>query len=302
MHLFLFNHLKQKPIYMNITMKEKLLLLCSCLLLLGVAIWASNVWRSSHQDAVEPSATSDSPRLVLVLAELGGGHEAFTKAALQWLEQHQQELNIEFTVVSDAKTLKRGDIGRYQLVLQLNYPPYEWSEESQQDFQWYIDEGQGGYIGFHHATLLGEFDGYPMWQWFSDFMGGIRFKTYIPQLADGTVQVELTDHPIMAGVPRTFVIPNDEWYTYDRNPRPNVQVLARVDEESYVDKDDAPEWGPKAYRPMPTMGDHPVIWVNPNKKARNVYFQFGHHQQLLQTPAFITLFKNAIRWTLGDME
>ena len=28
-----------------------------------------------------------------------------------------------------------------------------------------MDEGQGSYIGFHHATLLGEFDGYRMWDW-----------------------------------------------------------------------------------------------------------------------------------------
>jgi len=42
----------------------------------------------------------------------------------------------------------------------------------------------------HHATLLGEFDGYPMWTWFSGFMGGIRFKNYIPDFAAARVKVE----------------------------------------------------------------------------------------------------------------
>ena len=242
------------------------------------------------------------PRRVLVLAERGGAHEGFTAAALDWLEQHQQEFNMELTVVNDARQLKAGDINRHHLILQLNYPPYAWSDVSKQEFEQYIDGGYGSYIGFHHASLLGEFDGFPMWQWFSNFMGGIRFQTYIPQLADGTVQVENSAHPVMAGVPRTFILPNDEWYTYDRNPRQQVQVLAHVDEASYVDKDSAPKEGPAAYHPIPTMGDHPVIWCNPSKKARNVYFQFGHHRDLLQTPAFIQMYTNALHWTLFDEE
>ena len=28
----------------------------------------------------------------------------------------------------------------------------------------------------------------------------------------------------------SFVVPDDEWYTYDKSPRPNVHVLANVDE------------------------------------------------------------------------
>ena len=246
-----------------------------------------------------PSVAGEG-RHVLVLAERGGQHEGFTAAALRWLREHSRELGISLTVVSDAQTLRRGDIFGYQLVLQLNYPPYAWSREAMADFERYIDEGRGGFVGFHHATLLGEFDGWPLWQWFSRFMGGIRFQTYIPQLADGTVEVERRDHPVMAGLPPTFVIPRDEWYTYDRSPRPNVEVLARVNEDSYIDRDEAPEGGPAAFRPMPTMGDHPVVWTNPSKKARNVYFQFGHHAQLLQTPAFTRLLTNAIRWALHD--
>lgn len=71
----------------------------------------------------------------------------------------------------------------------------------------------GEEIGFHHATLLGDFDGYPMWQWFSDFMGGVTFKNYIAPLADGTVCVEDDSHPVLKGVDKTFVLPDDEWAT-----------------------------------------------------------------------------------------
>ena len=169
---------------------------------------------------------------------------------------------------------------------QLDFPPYTWPKEAEDAFVKYIEEGRGGWIGFHHATLLGEFDGYPMWQWFSDFMGGVRFKNYIAPLADGTLIVEDKQHPVMKDVPASFVVPDDEWYTYDKSPRPNVHVLANVDESSYTPASDI------------KMGDHPVVWVNESKKARNVYFQIGHSSKLYETEGFTTMFRNAINWTL----
>lgn len=271
----------------------------------GGMYWDYESDNSQHDEArtlclslMKNGKGTPAPRKVLVLAERGGDHEGFTARALEWLDENSEALNIELTIVSDAKTLKRGDVDKHNLVLQLNYPPYAWSDEARQDFEHYIDECKGAYIGFHHASLLGDFDGYPMWHWFSDFMGGIEFKTYIPQLADGTVQIETSNHPVTKGLPRTFVLPNDEWYTYNTDPRDRVFVLAHVDEASYVDKDSAPQWGPKAYRPIPTMGDHPVIWSNPEKRAKNVYFQFGHHRSLFDTPEFVQLFTNALNWTL----
>ncbi len=228
------------------------------------------------------------PRRVLVLAERGGFHEGFTATGLQWLEDQKERLNMELTVLNSAKEIPEGEIKKYHLVLQLNYPPYAWSEASQQDMQEYIDRGIGSYIGFHHASLLGEFDGYEMWPWFSDFLGKIRYKNYIAETTEGTVQVEDRQHPVMQNVPGTFVVAEDEWYTYESDPRPNVHVLAHVDECSYTVKTDI------------KMGDHPVIWTNPQKRARNVYFQFGHSKLLFENPAFLTLFENALRWTLND--
>ena len=231
-----------------------------------------------------------APRRVLVLAERGGLHEGFTAAGLRWLEEQKERFNMELTVLNSATEIPAGELPKYQLVLQLNYPPYAWSEASQKDMQQYIDEGLGGYVGFHHASLLGEFDGYPMWGWFSDFLGKIRYKNYIAEKCSGRVWVEDREHPVMRDVPGSFVVDDDEWYTYESNPRPNVHVLARVDEDSYSIETNI------------KMGDHPVIWSNPTKKARNVYFQFGHSKLLFQNPAFIQMLENALHWTLKDDE
>ena len=226
---------------------------------------------------------------VLVLTERGGQHGSFTDAGLAWLQDEGKQMGFSLTEINNAEPITREFLHPFSLIIQLDFPPYTWPKEAEEAFIDYIDrDGHGGWIGFHHATLLGEFDGYPLWQWFSDFMGGIRYQNYIAALADGTVRVEDAQHPVMQGVPASFVIPGDEWYTYDKSPRPNVRVLATVDESTYTPASDI------------RMGDdHPVVWVNEAKAARNVYFQMGHSGQLYDVEAFTTMFRNAIRWTLG---
>jgi type 1 glutamine amidotransferase len=123
-----------------------------------------------------------------------------------------------------------------------------------------------------------------MWPWFSTFMGGIRFKAYIPDFATAKVNVEDLNHPAMKGLGSSFQIENEEWYTYDKSPRPNVHVLASVDEKTYSP--------PRSI----TMGDHPVVWTNEHFKARNIYIFMGHHPELFQNSAFTTLFHNSILW------
>ena len=223
---------------------------------------------------------------VLVLTERGGQHGGFTDAGLKWLAAEGAKGNFSITEINNARNITEAYLSQFSLVIQLDFPPYTWPKEAEDAFVKYIEEGRGGGIGFHHATLLGEFDGYPMWQWFSDFMGGVRFKNYIAPLADGTLIVEDKQHPVMKDVPASFVVPDDEWYNYDKSPRPNVHVLANVDESSYTPASDI------------KMGDHPVVWVNESKKARNVYFQIGHSSKLYETEGFTTMFRNAINWTL----
>ncbi|UBM58006.1 ThuA domain-containing protein [Marinilongibacter aquaticus] len=223
----------------------------------------------------------------LVLTERGGLHESFAAASLEWLESFSQKENFEFTVINKADTITKDFLSQYALFIQLDFPPYTWPDYAKEAFEEYIDEGKGAWIGFHHASLLGEFDGYSMWNWFSDFMGGIRWKDYIAERVDGEVVLEKPKHPIFKGVPRKFVLPREEWYTYDHSPRgAKVEVLAVVDENSYK-----PASAVK-------MGDHPVIWINKEKKAKNVYFQFGHHGGLYKVEGFQTLLENTVRWAV----
>jgi type 1 glutamine amidotransferase len=231
------------------------------------------------------SAQSTPPKFhVLAIAEHGGIHKPFVDAAKLWLANESVADNFSIDYIENTDKINDEFLSHYQLFIQLNFPPYAWTPTAMMAFVKYIEEGRGGWIGFHHATLLGEFDGYPIWPWFSRFMGGIRFTQYIPTFVSGQVNVEDPTHPAMLNLPKSFEIENEEWYTYDHSPRPNVHVLASVDENTYT-----PDTKIK-------MGDHPVVWTNEHVKARNIYIFMGHHPELFQNPAYTTLVHNSILW------
>ena len=257
---------------------KNLPMLCSIFPLMAAA--AAALWASALE-AAEPDFR------VLALAESGGHHIAFTKAARPWLKKCGDEHHFEVNFIADTAPITEAYLAKYRLVLQLDYVPYGWKPEAKAAFKAYIEKGKGGWVGLHHASLLGDFDGQKMWPWFSDFLGKIKYRNYIATFAAGTVRVEDRSHPCMKGVPGTFVIPQEEWYIYDRSPRSNVHVLASVDESTY------------SPRTAITMGDHPVIWTNPRVKARSVYIFMGHGPDLLENKAYTTILLNSILWAAG---
>src|SRR3984893_1773206 len=235
---------------------------------------------------IHPSAAQNSkPKFrVVALAEHGGIHQPFVDAAKVWLLKLATDSNFSIDYIRNTDKIDDAFLSHYQLFIQLDYPPYAWTPTAMTAFVKYIEEGRGGWIGFHHATLLGEFDGYKMWPWFSQFMGDIRFTNYIPKFATATVIVEDTSHPATKNLGGSFTVKDEEWYTYNKSPRPNVRVLARVDEGTY-----SPDTSTK-------MGDHPVVWTNEHYKARNIYIFMGHRPEHFQNPVFTTLFHNSILW------
>ena len=228
-------------------------------------------------------------RAVALAERASGDHQKFVDAAKVYLDKLAAENDFAVDYISGTERINDEFLARYKLFIQLNYPPYRWAPVAKQAFVDYITQGKGGWIGFHHASLLGDFDGYPMDPWFSDFLGGIRFTHYLPDFAKATVKVEDASSPLAKGLPASFVIEKEEWYTWSKSPRPNVRVFATIDESSYV---------PNTMIKM--GGDHPVVWSNPQYKARNLYIFMGHHAGLFDDPNFVQLFRNAIFWGSGQ--
>ena len=237
------------------------------------------------------NAQQKNPRFrVIALYENGGHHIAYSKAARIWLDKLAADSNFSIDYIQNTDLIDDNFLSKYNLFIQLDYPPYGWKNNAVNAFERYITEGKGGWIGFHHSTLLGEFDGYPMWQWFSAFMGNVIYKNYIATFVTAKVNVEDMDHVAMKGIPSSFIIDNEEWYTYDKSPRPNVHVIASVDESTYSPGSDI------------KMGDHPVIWSNLNFRARNIYIFMGHSPLLFNNTCYTTVFRNSIFWAAGKNE
>jgi type 1 glutamine amidotransferase len=238
-----------------------------------------------------PSQWPKPPKFkVLALAERASGdHQSFVDAAKVQLTKMSSEHGFAVDYITSTSRINDEFLAEYKVLLQLNYPPYHWAPIAKKAFVDAITAGSIGWVGFHHASLLGEFDGYPMDPWFSSFLGGIRFTHYLPDFAKATVHIEDPSSPLAKGLPRSFEIQKEEWYTWDKSPRPNVRVLAKVDESSYV---------PNTMIKM--GGDHPVVWSNPHFKARNVYIFMGHHGGLFDDANFLQLFRNAVLWGAGQ--
>lgn len=230
---------------------------------------------------------------VLVLTERGGWHAEFTAAATKWIVEEGDRQGFDVVEIHNTDPITKDFLAGFDAIIQLDYVTYTWTDTQKHAFIDYIDNGKGGWVGFHHASLLNDFDGFQNWEWFSDFLGHIHYENYIAELSDGTVSVEAAEHPVMKGVNPSFIIQDDEWYIYDKSPRldPAIKVLASVDEGTYTADTQI------------KMGDHPVVWTNTKKAARNVYFQFGHSPKLINdNPDFLKMFSNAIAYALGKNE
>lgn len=83
---------------------------------------------------------------VLVLYENGGHHLAYTNTAIPWLNQLAADSNFSINYIQNTNTIDDELLKKYQLFIQLDYPPYGWKEQAVQAFQRYIAEGRGGWI------------------------------------------------------------------------------------------------------------------------------------------------------------
>ncbi len=248
-------------------------------------------------DAASDAAVQAAPFNVLAIGHLVNAdgtddiHAPFVRAAIPWLTTVAAEKNFTFTSVVDPSAITDDFLTPYNVILQLNYTPFDWNATAEAAFEKYLTQNRGGWVGLHHAALYGpsvQPASEAPWTWFYNFIGQINYLDYIATFASAEVYVEEPTHPIFAGVPSPFLVTTDEWYKWDKSPRPNVHVLAHVDESSYM--------------PPSTItmgGDHPVIWMNDAYKGRNVYIFVGHHPNLFQNTAYMTLLENAILWAAG---
>src|SRR5580700_2954666 len=109
---------------------------------------------ASAQDA---APKHDVKFRVVAIAEIGNkDHQGFVDAAKIYLSKLAAENNSAIDYIGNTKPINDAFLAKYKLFIQLNYPPYMWTPTAQQAIESYLTEGKGGWIGFHHAALLGD--------------------------------------------------------------------------------------------------------------------------------------------------
>lgn len=133
-------------------------------------------------------------------------------------------------------------------------------------------QGGGGWAGVHAAL-----DTEHGWT-FYETLAATRFASH-PAVQRAVVKREDATHPATASLPSSWSR-TDEWYNTQTDPRPNVHVLATVDESTYSGG---------------TMGvDHPIAWCRRIGSGRSFVTAMGHTDESWSDPAFVGHVVNGI--------
>ncbi|HEY4186707.1 MAG TPA: ThuA domain-containing protein [Polyangia bacterium] len=176
----------------------------------------------------------------------------------------------------DPTRFTMAGLAPYQVVVFLMTTGDVLDDTQQGAFEAWIAAG-GAYVGIHSAADT-EYD----WPFYGALVGAY-FADH-PAVQPATVDVEVANHPATMGL--TAAWPHtDEWYNFRTNPRPNVTVLATVDESTYSGG---------------TMGaDHPIVWWHDDQGGRAFYTAMGHTQDSYADPKFRQHLVGALRWAAG---
>ncbi|MEO5997452.1 MAG: ThuA domain-containing protein, partial [Chitinophagaceae bacterium] len=86
---------------------------------------------------------------VLAIAENGGHHILYSKAARRRLDKLAADSSFSFDYIQNTDSIDDAYLQKYRLFIQLDFPPYAWKNKAVAAFERYIKEGRGGWIGFH---------------------------------------------------------------------------------------------------------------------------------------------------------
>lgn len=162
--------------------------------------------------------------------------------------------------------------------------------DSQRDALKNFVERGGGLVTIHSGTATEN-----SWSWYVNAVGAIF--TGHPPVQSGKLIIEDKTHPATSFLPDSVWILEDEWYSFDRNPRNNVHVLISIDETSY-DVDDN-RWFPDAKQ---RMGDHPLVWCQEVKRGRVFQTALGHEPALYADTLFLKHLEGAVKWAAKLVE
>ncbi|MFC0503485.1 ThuA domain-containing protein [Micromonospora costi] len=224
------------------------------------------------------AAAADDPFSVLVFSKTAGFRHDSIPTGIAAIQQLGAANGFTVDTTEDGGAFTDANLAKYQAVIWLSTTGDVLDAEQQAAFERYIRAG-GGYVGIHAAS-----DTEYSWAWYGDLVGA--YFAGHPANQQATVKVEDHAHPATAELPDRWSR-FDEWYNYQSNPRPDVHVLASLDETSY-----SPGAG--------AMGaDHPIAWCQDFDGGRSWYTGGGHTRESYAEPEFLGHLLGGIRTAAG---
>jgi type 1 glutamine amidotransferase len=212
-------------------------------------------------------------------------HVLFATDALRFLAEAGDRHNWRVEATSNWADLNEQNLAQYQLVVWLNGTA---PAAQQPAFQRYMDNG-GAWLGFHVSAYNDRNTG---WAWFKQFVGGGAFGVNNWPPLPAKVTVDDTESPVTQGIPKTFIAPANEWYSWRPSPRldKNIHVLVTLDPSQY----------PIGIKSMISDRDPdvPVVWTNTRYKM--LYMNMGHGDKIFTSSIQNTLIENGLVWLLGS--
>lgn len=261
----------------NLNIKENKRRFTSSCILVGAAILILS--------ACSPSLKTDMMNIIVMTKTTDYRHDNIP-AAVDALQKLAEEYNWKMFHTEDPLYFSSASLDTFDLVVFLQTTGDIFDNDQQQALEDYVMNG-GGLLTIHTGTVTEN-----NWPWFTEMMGAIFIGH--PPVQPGKLIIVNRDHPATSFFTDTIWVIEDEWYSFDRNPREEVNVLISIDESSYDVADN--KWFEGVNQ---RMGDHPLVWYRHAGKGRIFQTALGHPTELYADPLFLKHIHGAIIWTAG---
>ncbi|GAA5116469.1 hypothetical protein GCM10023339_25180 [Alloalcanivorax gelatiniphagus] len=261
---------------------------------------AAHEGTQEHQHKAPATPTSDAAAAlavptydVLVFSRTAGFRHDSIPAGIRAVQRLGAQYGFNVTATEDPAVFDEETLAPYEAVVWMSTTGDVLNATQQTAFEDYI-KGGGGYVGVHAAS-----DTEYTWPWYGDLVGAY-FQSHPAGTPTATIDVEDKTTASSCALPDEWVR-TDEWYNFqapdnpvvngggpDYSPRGDVNVIASLDESTYVENDG-----------NSTDDDHPIAWYQEFEGGRSFYTGGGHTQASFSEPLFRSHLLGGIQYAAG---
>ena len=243
------------------------------------------LWAAEKPAPAAPAiSTVGARRRIVALAEPGQTiHQPFADAALRWLQEPAPKEGFTVDYIRTTDPIDEAYLAAHDLLFRSTIRvPLDAGREAA--FKKAMEQGTMGWVGVHHASLLGKFDGFEMSPFFHQFMGDIVFKSYI----------RLRDRDRSGRGPSASAVEGCRRRSRSRTTRWVPRTIAHLDPTCTCSRMSMRTARSRAHR---EDGDHQSSGRIRTTEARNVgTFNSDTKPISSRTNTITTMFLNTIRW------